>query len=151
MPPRILAIDFGTRRMGLAVSDPLGIAAQGLKTLERTNTESDLRHIQLLVEEYTPERVIVGNPLSASGKETVMSQRAAAFAEKLRRRLSCPVELWDERLTSAQANRVLRESGIGIEKRRHAVDRVAVTLLLQGYLDRRANEAERNRLTEAQP
>jgi len=148
---RILAIDFGTKRMGLAVSDALGITAQGLQTLQHTNTENDLRHIQKLVVEYSTERVIVGNPLSASGNETAMSQRAAAFAEKLRRRVPCPVELWDERLTSVQANRVLRESGISIEKRRRAVDRVAVTLLLQGYLDRRASDAERALSDGAEP
>ena len=139
--PRIMAIDYGTKRMGLAVSDPLGITAQGLETLEHTNVENDLRHIENLAEEYSPERVIVGNPLGARGNETAMSKRAAAFAGKLRRRLPCPVELWDERGTSVEANRVLRESGMGIEKRRRAVDRVAVTLLLQSYLDRRAFDA----------
>jgi putative pre-16S rRNA nuclease len=143
LKPRILAIDFGMKRMGLAISDALGITAQGLKTLQRTNMENDLHEIQKLVQEYSAERVILGNPISNSGKETAMSQRVAAFAEKLRRRLNCPVELSDERLTSVQANRMLRETGMGLEKRRAAVDRVAVTLLLQGYLDRRANERER--------
>lgn len=149
MKPRILAIDFGMKRMGLAVSDALGITAQGLKTLERTNMENDLREIQKLVEEYSAEKVILGNPLSHSGNETAMSQRVAAFAEKLRRRLNCPVELSDERLTSVQANRMLRETGMGLEKRRAAVDRVAVTLLLQGYLDRCANELDRGEKPEA--
>jgi putative pre-16S rRNA nuclease len=131
------------KRMGLAVSDALGITAQGLKTLQRTNMENDLHEIQKLVEEYSAERVILGNPISNSGKETAMSQRVAAFAEKLRRRVKCPVELADERMTSVQANRMLRETGMGLDKRRAAVDRVAVTLLLQGYLDQRANERER--------
>ena len=145
MQGRILAIDFGTRRIGLAVSDALGITAQGIATLERTCLEDDLRHIEKLVEEYSADRIVLGNPLSHRGTETAMSERVASFAEKLRRRLNCPVELLDERLTTAQAGRVLRESGIGIEKRRRAVDRVAATLLLQSYLDRRANEAERDR------
>jgi putative pre-16S rRNA nuclease len=148
-PTRILAIDFGMKRMGLAISDALGITAQGLPTLQRTNMENDLRAIQKLVEEYSAERVILGNPISHSGSETAMSQRVAAFAEKLRRRLNCPVELSDERLTSVQANRMLRETGMGLEKRRAAVDRVAVTLLLQGYLDLRANERERGEKPEA--
>jgi putative pre-16S rRNA nuclease len=151
LPGRILAIDFGTRRIGLAVSDALGITAQGLATLERTRLEDDLLRIQSLVEEYSAERVVLGNPLSARGTETTMSERVASFAEKLRRRLKCPVELFDERLTSAQAGRVLRESGIGIEKRRRALDRMAATLLLQSYLDRRANEAERNRASGVEP
>lgn len=143
MQRRILAIDFGTRRLGLAVSDPLGITAQGIATLDRTRLEDDLRHIRKLVEEYSAERVVLGNPISARGTETSMSERVAAFARKLRRKLDCPVELLDERLTSAQAGRVLRESGISIEKRRRAVDRVAATLLLQAYLDRRASERSR--------
>ena len=132
---RILAIDFGMKRMGVAVSDPLGVTAQGLPTLERHGRDEDLRRIEKLVEEYSAERVVLGNPLGRGGGETEMSRRVAAFAQKLRRRLSCPVELWDERLTSVEANRVLHASGIGIEKRRHAADRVAVTLLLQSYLD----------------
>jgi putative Holliday junction resolvase len=142
MRGRILAIDFGMKRMGVAVSDALGLTAQGLPTLERRGREEDLRRIEALVEEYSVERVVLGNPLGRSGDETEMSRRVAAFAQKLRRRLSCPVELWDERLTSVEANRVLRASGIGIEKRRRAADRVAVTLLLQSYLDYLAGQTE---------
>ena len=145
MRGRILAIDYGTRRIGLAVSDALGITAQGLPTLERTNLADALQHIQQLAEEYSVELVLVGNPLSHHGTETTMSGHAASFAEKLRRRVACAVELADERLTSAEAGRVLRESGVSIEKRRGARDRMAATLLLQSYLDRRANEAERAR------
>jgi putative Holliday junction resolvase len=146
-----LAIDFGLKRMGLAISDALGVTAQGLPTLERTRLEDDLRQIRQLAEEYGAERVIVGNPVSRAGTETAMSRQVAAFAEKLRRRLTCPVEFWDERLTSAEANRMLRDSGMGIEKRRRAVDRVAASLLLQSYLDYRQNESQRRRASEAEP
>jgi putative pre-16S rRNA nuclease len=146
---RILAIDFGMRRMGLAVSDPLGLTAQGIETLERTRMQDDLRYIQKLAEEYSAELILIGNPISNKGTETAMSGRVAAFAEKLRRRVACPVELLDERLTSAEANRVLRDSGISLEKRRGAVDRMAATLLLQAYLDRRSIEAERLRASGA--
>ncbi len=131
--------------MGLAVSDALGLTAQGLPSLERTRKQDDLRHIQQLAEEHCVERILLGNPLSQGGEETAMSRHVAGFAEKLRQCLSCPVELWDERFTSAEANRMLRASGIGIEKRRRAADRVAATLLLQSYLDRRAFEEERSR------
>ena len=146
---RILAIDFGLKRMGLAVSDTLGITAQGLETLERVRSKDDLAHIRKLVEEYAAERVVLGNPVSQAATETAMSRQVAAFAEKLRRVLACPVELWDERLTSAEANRMLRESGIGIEKRRRAADRVAATLLLQSYIDFHANERERDQASGA--
>jgi len=140
---RILGIDFGTKRMGLAVSDALGITAQGLPTLERTRLADDLERLRALAEEYSVERVLVGNPIGHRGGETSMSQRVAEFAEKLRQRLPCPVDLWDERLTSAEANRTLRESGISIGKRQRAVDRVAAVLLLQSYLDYLENERNR--------
>lgn len=142
---RILAIDFGTKRLGLAVSDALGITAQGLPTLERQGREGDLRRVQGIVEEFAAERVVVGNPLGHGGGETEMSRHAAGFAEKLRRRLTCPVELWDERLTTVEANRSLRESGLSLRKRQRAVDRVAATLLLQSYLDFLENERNRER------
>ncbi len=143
MSARILAIDFGTRRMGLAVSDALGVTAQGLPTLERTRMADDLEQLRTLVEEYSVERVLVGNPIGHSGGETAMSQRAAEFAEKLRRRLPCAVEMRDERLTSVEANRTLREAGLSIRKRQRAADRVAAVLLLQSYLDQQANERTR--------
>ena len=141
---RVLAIDFGMRRMGVAVSDALGITAQGLATLQRSRLEDDLQKIRELTEEYSTERVIVGNPLAHGGGETTMSRHAAEFAEKLRRRVNCPVDLWGERLTSVEANRALRETGLSLAKRQRAVDRVAATLLLQSYLDFLSNERSRN-------
>jgi len=140
----VLAIDFGMKRMGLAVSDALGITAQGLHTLQRTRLDDDLERIRELTEEYATERVLVGNPLGHGGGETAMSRKAAEFAEKLRRRVACPVDLWDERLTSVEANRALRDSGLTPAKRRQAVDRVAATLLLQSYLDYLSNERSRD-------
>ena len=141
----MLAIDFGMKRMGLAVSDALGITAQGLPTLQRTRLNDDLEKIRHLTEEYATERVLVGNPIGHGGGETAMSRKAAEFAEKLRRRVGCPVELRDERLTSVEANRALRESGLTAGKRQQAVDRVAATLLLQSYLDYLSNERSREK------
>lgn len=139
---RILAIDFGLKRFGLAVSDELGITAQGLPTLARTRVRDDLDAIRKFVEEYAVEAVVMGLPLSHRGEETTMSGRVREFGEKLRRHLGCPVEFWDERLTSAEAHRLLRASGISIRKRQQAADRVAATLILQNYLDSRTNRAE---------
>lgn len=135
MPARILAIDFGLRRLGLAVSDPLGITAQGLPTLERTRMENDLGYLARVVEEFSVERVVLGNPVGHGGGATGMSRKVEKFAEKIRQRLKRPVELWDERLSSVEANRLLRDSGMSIERRQRAVDRVAATLILQSYLD----------------
>ena len=134
---RVLAIDFGLRRLGLAVSDPLRLTAQCLPTLEAPKA-ARLAQLLKLIQEYQVQEVLIGNPLSKEGLATAMSGRVAKFAAGLRRHVQCEVKLWDERLTSAEANRMLRSSGIGLRKRQDAVDRVAATLILQSYLDWRA-------------
>jgi putative Holliday junction resolvase len=140
MPHRILAIDFGMRHLGLAVSDSLGLTAQGLQTIERANAAEGFSEIVELVDRYDIQEILIGNPLSKAGTATAMSERVAKFADKLRRRVKCEVKLWDERLSSAEANRLLRSTGISLEKRQRAVDRVTATLFLQSYLDWRAYE-----------
>lgn len=135
---RVLAIDYGVRRMGLAVSDPLGVTAQGLVTLEHSTSEGDLKKLSRLVMEHEVSRVIVGNPMHMNGSETAMSKKAVQFASRLRDRLTCPVELWDERLSTAQAEVVLREMNVKRSTRRKSIDRMAATLLLQSYLDFRS-------------
>ena len=144
MPARVLAIDFGLRRIALAVSDALGITAQGLETLQRTAIRKDIEYIRSVAEEYSVQKVIIGNPIGHAGKATAMSRHAEDFAKKLQGRLKCPVELWDERLTSVEANRMLKSAGISINKRQQAVDRVAAVLLLQNYLDHQAHQAARD-------
>ena len=134
---RILAIDYGSRRMGLAVSDPLGITAQGLETLERKNKRSDFARLERAIRLHEVKEIVVGYPLRMSGEEGTQSQKAAAFAEELRQRFQLPVHLWDERLTSAEANRLLRESELSIKKRAQAVDRMAAVLILQAFLQAR--------------
>lgn len=139
---RVLALDVGSRRIGVAVSDPMGITAQGLPTLQRKNKRADLEALKRLIEEHDAALVVVGYPLHMSGRAGTQAEKAAAFAATLRDRLGCKTQLWDERLTTAEAQRVLRESGIGIEKRAAAIDRLSAVLLLQNYLDSRrgANE-----------
>jgi putative holliday junction resolvase len=137
-----MAIDLGSVRLGLAVSDSLGLTAQGLETIERTTKAADFRRIEEVVAEYAPVKVLVGHPTSHSGAETEMSRRAVRFADKLRSVLDVPVEMWDERLTSLEADRFLNESGISRAQRRHSRDRVAAQILLQSYLDRHAYERE---------
>jgi putative Holliday junction resolvase len=136
-PNRILAIDYGSRRMGLAVSDLLGITAQGLETLERKNNRSDFARLQKTIREYRVGEIVLGYPLRMSGEEGMQSQKVAAFAEQLREQFRLPVHLWDERLTSAEANRLLREANLSIKRRAQAVDRVAAVLILQSFLQAR--------------
>jgi putative Holliday junction resolvase len=133
--PRILAVDLGKRRIGLAVSDELGITAQGLETLERKNMRTDLAILARLIEEKGVGMVLLGNPVNMSGAEGRQSAWAREFAGALSRRAGVEVKLWDERLTSVEAGRVLRQSGASIAKRAAAVDRLSAVILLQSYLD----------------
>ncbi len=134
-PGRILALDVGKRRIGIAVSDPLGITAQGLQTLERVNSRRDYAALASLAREHEVSLILVGNPISMSGREGRQAEYVRQFAEGLAERSGLPVKMWDERLTTVEASRVLRESGIGIEKRARAVDRLSAVLILQNYLD----------------
>jgi len=135
---RILGLDVGSRRIGVAVSDPLGITAQGLETLQRRNKRYDLEYLQRVIQEYDVREIVVGLPLRMSGAEGIQSDKMQGFAEDLRKRFRLPVHLWDERLTSAEANRLLRETDLSIEKRGKAVDRMAAVLILQGWMEHRA-------------
>ena len=135
--PRILAIDHGSRRMGLAISDALGITAQGLETLQRKNKRADFGRLERIIREYQVREIVLGNPLRMSGEEGIQSQKVAEFAEELRQRFQLPVHLWDERLTSAEANRLMREADVSLQKRSQAVDRMAAVLILQSFMQAR--------------
>jgi len=132
---RILALDLGKRRIGLAISDPMGITAQGLPNLLRTRIRTDLDVLEALIKEREVGMVLLGNPINMRGTEGRQSAWVHEFAEMLEKRTRLPVKLWDERLTSVEAGRVLRSSGISIEKRAAAVDRLSAVILLQSYLD----------------
>jgi putative holliday junction resolvase len=134
---RILGLDVGARRIGMAVSDPLGITAQGIETLQRKNKRTDLAELQRVIQHYGVVEIVVGLPLRMSGAEGIQSDKMQVFAQELRKRSGLPVHLWDERLTSAEANRLLRETDLSIEKRGKAVDRMAAVLILQGWMEHR--------------
>lgn len=130
-----MALDLGKRRIGLALSDQLGITAQGLETLQRTNIRSDLAQLARIISEHSVSRILIGNPLHMSGREGRQAEHAHDFGARLQAATGLPVEFWDERLTTVEAQRVLRQSGISIEKRAQAVDRLAAVILLESYLD----------------
>jgi putative Holliday junction resolvase len=132
---RILALDLGKKRIGLAISDPLGITAQGLPNLVRINKRTDFAALEQLVRERQVGLILMGNPINMRGDEGRQSGWVREFAQALKERTGLPVKLWDERLTSVEAGRVLRSSGISIEKRAAAVDRLSAVILLQSYLD----------------
>jgi putative Holliday junction resolvase len=134
---RILSLDYGSKTIGLAVSDPLGITAQGLPTLRRKNKRTDFGALSELIRKYEIAEIVLGLPLHMSGRAGVQAEKAQLFAEDLRKQFSLPVHLWDERLTSAEANRVLRESEMSIRRRGEVVDRLAAVLILQSFLESR--------------
>jgi putative Holliday junction resolvase len=135
MTGRILALDLGKRRIGLAISDPLGITAQGLPTLQRRNKRTDLAALSAIVRESGVTQILAGNPLHMSGAAGRQSEWVQEFAGAIEKHTGIPVKLWDERLTTVEASRVLRQSGISIAKRAALVDRLSAVILLQSYLD----------------
>lgn len=137
-PGRILGLDVGARRIGIAVSDPLGLTAQGLPTLHRRNRRYDHSELRKMVREYEVSEIVVGNPLRMSGQTGLQAEKMAAFAEQIEQELSLPVHLWDERLTTAEAHRLLDETGIGDARRKEVIDKMAAVLILQSFLDARA-------------
>ena len=132
---RILALDLGKKRIGLALSDPLGITAQGLPTLERTNIREDMANLANLIAERGVTLLLMGNPLHLSGDAGRQAAYVREFAERLAAHTGVPLKYWDERLTTVEAHRVLRSSGIGIEKRARAIDKLSAVILLESYLD----------------
>lgn len=140
---RLLGLDVGSKTIGMAVSDPLGITAQGLPTYRRRNKRLDFEELARVIQQFSVAEIVVGYPLRMSGAEGVQAEKMRLFADELRRRFSLPVHLVDERLTSAEANRVLRETEMSIKRRGEVVDRMAAVLILQSWMERQAQSVKR--------
>jgi putative Holliday junction resolvase len=146
---RILALDPGTKRVGVALSDELGWTAQPLETFERRSVQADVQHIQELVKRHEVREVVIGLPIRLDGTMGPEAKTVQQLARRLEAQLSVPVVTWDERLTSRSAEQMLIEANVSRKKRRGAVDRVAAAILLQSYLQHTgANRAEQ---TEPEP
>jgi putative Holliday junction resolvase len=139
----VLALDVGSRRIGVAVSDPLGITAQGLDTIQRQNKRRDWAALGAVLAKYDVGEIVVGLPLRLTGAEGTQSEKMRQFADELKTKFGLPVHLWDERWTSTEANRLLRETNLSIEKRGKAVDRMAAILILQSWMGARESELAR--------
>jgi putative Holliday junction resolvase len=140
-PPRYLAIDVGNRRIGVAVSDELGLTAQPVLTLERRSSRrEDLRSLARLCRRFGVAGIVVGNPLHLSGDSNPQAAKTQAFAAELGGLTGLPIHLWDERLTSREAHQILYEAGHARQDHRRVVDQVAATLILQSFLDQKERE-----------
>ena len=133
---RILCLDVGDVRIGLAMSDIMKIIANPLETLKRKNSQADFDYILNICKQNDVELIISGLPLSMNGQENVQTQKTREFIEVLQSQTNIPIKFVDERLTTVSAQRVLIESGMRRENRKNVVDKVAAAIILQGYLDR---------------
>ena len=135
---RIMGLDYGSKTVGVAISDPLGLTAQGIEIIRRTS-ENKLRRtlarIEELVREYEVSTIVLGFPKNMNNTVGERGEKSLEFKEMLERRIGIPVIMWDERLTTVSANRTLMESGVRREDRKEYVDMIAAVYILQGYLD----------------
>lgn len=142
---RIMGLDFGSKTVGVAISDALLITAQGIEIVRRkeeNKLRQTLARIEELIQEYEVDRIVLGQPKHMNGTEGVRVELTEEFKEKLERRTGLPVIFWDERLTTVAADRAMMEAGIRREHRKEYVDKIAATFILQGYLDYLANQAK---------
>ena len=142
---RIMGLDYGSKTVGVAISDPLEITAQGVEIIRRKD-ENKLRktyaRIEELIQQYDVNEIVVGLPKNMNNTEGERVQLSTEFKEALERRTGLPISMWDERLTTVAADRAMMEAGIRREDRGEYVDMIAASLILQGYLDYRANKAK---------
>jgi len=132
---RILALDVGDKRIGLALSDPLKMIANPLETLFRTTLNKDMAHLLDIINQKEVELIVCGMPVSMMAKETEQTIKTKQFVDELSKRTDLPIKLIDERLTTSSAERVLIEGGVRRENRKQVIDKVAATIILQNYLD----------------
>lgn len=143
---RIMGLDFGSRTVGVAISDSLLLTAQGVEIIRRkeeNKLRQTLARIEELIVENEVEEIVLGLPKNMNDTEGVRVELTKEFKDKLERRTGLPVSFWDERLTTVAADKAMMEAGIRRENRKDYVDMIAATLILQGYLDRRNNEKKK--------
>lgn len=132
---RILGLDIGTRTIGVSVSDPLGLTAQGITTIRRKNYRYDVEQVRKIYEEYGADTIVAGMPKNMNGTMGPSSEMVMTFCEKLIKDFNPKIEYWDERLTTVAAHKAMLEADLSRSKRSKIVDKVASTYILQGYLD----------------
>ena len=143
---RVMGLDYGSKTIGVAISDPLGLTAQGIEIIRReeeNKLRKSLRRIEELIKEYQVEEIVLGFPKNMNNTVGERAEKSLEFKEMLEKRTGLPVVMWDERLTTVAADKAMMEAGIRRENRKDYVDMIAATLILQGYLDRRNNEKKK--------
>jgi putative Holliday junction resolvase len=138
---RILGLDVGSKRIGVSVSDELGLTAQGLETLICGNPDADVQRVANIARQYRAQEIVVGMPYNMNGTSGRQAEKVRRFVQRLESVVDVPIREWDERLSTVAAERVLLEADLSRGKRRKLMDKVAAVIILQGYLDRKRYEA----------
>jgi putative Holliday junction resolvase len=136
---RMMGVDMGSHKIGLAISDESGLIAQSLETIKRKSTEEDLKEITRVVDQFKIEKIVVGLPKNMDGTLGKQAETVLEWIEGLKKRISLPVVTWDERLTTVGATKILLEADLSRKKRKKVVDQLAAALILQGFLDQNRN------------
>ncbi|GLI06535.1 MULTISPECIES: Holliday junction resolvase RuvX [Paenibacillus] len=136
---RLMGLDYGDKTIGVAVSDELGWTAQGLEVIRRTTEERDMARLREIIAQYGVTEIVVGLPKNMNNTIGPRGEICIAFSEQLHETLQLPVHLWDERLTTASAQRTLLEADVSRKKRKQVIDKMAAALILQGYMDAQSN------------
>ena len=136
---RILAIDYGEKRIGVAISDIMGIIAQPLDTIQRKDYEEDLKNIKNIIKQNSVVEVVIGLPKNMDGRLGDSAMKIVHFVSQLRKAIDLPIRVWDERLTTAESEKLLIESDVSRKKRRKKIDKIAASLILQGYLENKTS------------
>lgn len=136
---RIMGLDIGSHTIGVAISDELGITAQGLKTIGRTSKQADFEEIRRIVNQFQIGKIVVGLPKNMNGTLGKQAEMVLRWIKDLKEKVHLPVETWDERFSTVEASKVLLEADVSRSKRRKAVDKLAAVIILQGHIDRSKN------------
>ncbi|NMM65592.1 Holliday junction resolvase RuvX [Clostridium sp. P21] len=137
---RILGLDIGDRTIGVAVSDPLGITAQGITTIRRKSKDADIKELKSICDEYNVDTIVSGLPKNMNGTLGPQSEKVMKFCEIIKESIGLPIKMWDERLTTVAAHRAMLEADLSRNKRKKIVDKMAAIYILQGYLDSISNK-----------
>jgi putative Holliday junction resolvase len=132
---RVLGLDVGEKTIGVAISDPLGFTAQGIKTISRKSKKSDIEELKQICVEYGVDTIVVGLPKNMNGTMGPQGEKMMNFSEFIKENINVPIKLWDERLTTVAAHKAMLEADLSRTKRKKIVDKLAATYILQGYLD----------------
>ncbi len=139
---RIMGLDIGSRTIGVAVSDELGITAQGLKTIRRKSSEEDLKELTQIIHQFEIKKLVVGLPKSMDGSLGKQAGIVFKWIKSIQKQLSLPIVTWDERLSTVGASKILLEADLSRKKRKGVIDKIAAVLILQGYMDQMRNRRD---------